>query len=163
MAKKSLIPCYCIDSSALINLTRYPGYPRDIFPAIWERLEEMIKAGELISHIEVYREIEERKDPLYEWCKLNKRMFKDIDDCQVRMIRKVESLYDADYWGKELNRNHWADPWLIALSICKGAIIITDEKDKPNSIPYIVDKLQIKCLKLLEFFREIGIKYEVIK
>ncbi len=80
---------YCIDASALINLTRYPGYPRDIFPAIWEKLENLVKRGELISHIEVYNEIEKRKDPIYEWCRQNKRMFKDIDDCQTQELSKI--------------------------------------------------------------------------
>lgn len=42
------VSCYCIDASAPINLTRYPGYPQDMFPAIWKKLEGMVERGELI-------------------------------------------------------------------------------------------------------------------
>lgn len=152
---------YCIDASALINLTRYPGYPMDIFPAIWDKLENMVKKGELISHVEVYKEIEKRKDAIYQWCKRNKSMFKDIDECQRNKFKNIESQYDPDYWNNEINKDApWADPWIIALSICEDAIIITDENNTPNHIPYIANFFQIRCLNLLDFFREISIKYE---
>ncbi|MGQ9848014.1 MAG: DUF4411 family protein [Bacteroidales bacterium] len=155
-----LSPLYCIDASALINLTKYPGYPRDIFPAIWEKLEDMIKRGELISHIEVYGEIEKRKDEIYHWCNQNKKMFKDIDDCQIKEFAIIKTQYDPDYWNNEINKGGpWADPWLIALSICENAIIITDEKNTPNHIPYIANHFNRQCLNLIDFFKKIGIRY----
>lgn len=46
---------YCIDTSSLINLK---PFRKDIFPTIWDKLEKMIKNGELISHLEVYKELE---------------------------------------------------------------------------------------------------------
>jgi len=162
MPQQRLFPIYCIDTSALINLTRYPGYPKDIFPAIWEKLEDMIKRDELISHIEVYREIEKRKDPIYQWCKKHKKMFKDVDDCQIKELGKIKPRYDSHYWNTEMNANKpWADPWLIALSICEDAIIVTDEKNKSNHIPYIATHFNRQCLNLINFFKKIGIKYEV--
>ncbi len=54
----------------------------------------------------------------------------------------------------------WADPWLIALSICEDAIIVTDEKNSSNRIPYIATAFQKQCMNLLDFFKAIGIKYE---
>ncbi len=155
-------PRYCIDTSTLIHLTRYPGYPRDIFPAIWEKLEGMVKRDELISHIEVHREIEAMDDSLCQWCMQNKKMFKDVDDCQRQQMNKIEGKYDQRYWNTEINKDTpWADPWLIALSICEDAIIVADEKDTPNHIPYVANAFQRKCLNLLDFFKTIGIKYEV--
>lgn len=153
---------YCIDASALINLTRYPGYPMDIFPSIWVKLEDMVKREELISHVEVQKEIEARKDPIYQWCKQNKKMFKDIDDCQIQKFNQIEGKYDRTYWNKEISKDTpWADPWLIALSICEDAIIVTDEKNTSNHIPYIANAFQKQCINLLNFFKKIGIKYEV--
>jgi hypothetical protein len=158
--QKRLFPRYCIDASALINLTRYPGYPRDIFPAIWEKLENMVKRDELISHIEVYKEIEKRKDPIYQWCKKHKKMFKDVDDCQIRELENIQHQYDPGYWNNEINKGGpWADPWLIALSICEDAIIVTDEKNTPNRIPYIANHFNSQWLNLIDFFKRIGIKY----
>ncbi|HPP10893.1 MAG TPA: DUF4411 family protein [Defluviitoga tunisiensis] len=160
--QKGLFPIsiYCIDTSALINIIKYPGYPRDIFPTIWEKLEDMVKRGEFISHIEVYKEIEKRDDEIYHWCKQNKNMFKDIDDFQIAEFEKVKTQYDHYYWNKEIKRSGpWADPWLIALSICEDGILVTDEKNSPNHIPYIANHFNKHYLNLIDFFKKIGIKY----
>ena len=161
MKQRGLFPIsiYCIDTSALINLTRL--YPRNLFPAIWEKLEDLVRRGELISPVEVYKEIEARDDPIFQWCKQNKRMFKDIDDCQTQKIAQIETKYETVYWKTQIDKDApWADPWLIALSICEDAIIITDEGNRPDHIPYIANHFQKQCLKLLKLFEEIGVKYE---
>lgn len=120
----------------------------------------MIKSGELISHLQVYKEIEVGKDVIYSWCKSNKKMFRDIDDCQIQELQNVKEKYDRDYWENEINKTSpWADPWVIAISICEEAIIVADEKNTPNKIPFISSALGVKCLGLLDFFKEIGIKY----
>lgn len=87
-------------------------------------------------------------------------MFKDMDECQIRKIQEVKNRYDKTYWENEINKTTpWADPWIIALGICEEAIIVTDEKNTQNRIPAIASLLKIKCLELLDFFKEIGIKY----
>lgn len=156
--QKKLFPkiVYCIDTSSLINLK---PYRRDVFPTIWEKLESMIKTEELISPLEVYEEIKVGQDKIYEWCKHNKKMFRDIDDCQRQKFQDVEKQYNKNYWENEINKQRWADPWVIALSICEKAIIVADEKKTLNRIPVISDTFRIKCLDLLDFFKVIGIKY----
>lgn len=64
---------YCLDTSSLINLK---PYRKDVFPKIWNKLENMIKTGELISHKEVYKEITVGKDIIYNWCKDNIKCLK---------------------------------------------------------------------------------------
>lgn len=128
--QKELFPktIYCIDTSSLINLK---PYRRDLFPTIWRKLESMIKNEELISPLEVYEEIKVGQDKIYEWCKKKKKMFRDIDDCQRQKFQEVEKQYDNNYWENEINKQRWADPWVIALSICEEAIIVADEKKLP--------------------------------
>jgi hypothetical protein len=153
---------YCIDTSSIINLMppwKKDVYRRDVFPRIWETLEHMIKNEELISPLEVYKEIKIGQDEIYEWCKNNKKMFRDIDDCQLQKFQDIKKQYDKNYWENEINKPRWADPWVIALSICERAIIVADEKNVPNRIPSISFAFGIKCLTLLDFFKEIGIKY----
>lgn len=163
--QQRLLSIYCIDTSALINLTRrpglpYPPYPKEVFPTIWKKLEYMVKGSKLISHVEVYKEIERKEDRLYEWCKQNKSMFKDVDECQIKKFENVRTKYDPDYWNNKINKGGpWADPWLIALSICEDAIIVTDEKNTQNHIPYIANHFKRQCLNLIDFFKKIGIKY----
>lgn len=154
------VSLYCIDASVLINISRYPGYPRDVFPTIWKKLEDMVKNDELISHIEVYREIEKKKDVISEWCRQNKNMFKEIDDCQITEFENIKKQYEQNYWDNEINKEGpWADPWLIALSICEDAILVTDERNTHNHITYIANYFNRQCLNLIGFFKKIGIKY----
>lgn len=84
----------------------------------------MIKNEELISPMEVYEEIEAVKDNIYNWCKSNKVMFKEIDECQIQKLQEVKKQYDKDYWKNEINKPRWADPWVISLGICEEAIIL---------------------------------------
>lgn len=147
---------YCIDSDSLIELKRYP---KDVFPSIWDKVEQMSKGGELISHLEVYKEITNGSDELVVWCKRHKKVFKDVDECQLRELKNVKTHYDENYWTTEINKTSpWADPWLIALGICEEATVVTEESNKPNKIPFVADLLKVKSLNLLNFFREIGIK-----
>jgi len=156
---------YCIDTSALIDIKKW--YPREIFPGIWEKLEQMVKRGELISHKTIIEEIKRVDDELCKWCNDEKlrAMFKETDDCQYEKFKEIKKKYDSKYWEIEISRtnNEWADPWLIALSICEEAIIVTSENKKnQNNIPAIAEKFKVHSLHLLEFFKEIGIKYEMI-
>ena len=151
-----LTPVYCIDTSPLINLK---NYPEDIFPTIWNTIESMVRSGDLVSHIEVYKEIDRIKDEIRAWCIRNKRMFRDVNKIQIEKLQHVQNQYDTDYWNIEVNKTSpWADPWVISMGISEGAIIITNEKNKPNGIPKIAGALGVKCLGLFDFFRTIGIK-----
>jgi Domain of unknown function (DUF4411) len=147
---------YCIDTSSLINLK---PFRRDVFPTIWSKLEDMIHTAELIAPLEVYGEIEIGKDKIYDWCKSNKGMFKDVDDCQIQTLHEIRIKYDKNYWENEINKPKWADPWVIALCICEEAIIVADEKNTKNRIPAISSMFKLRCLELIDFLKEIGIKY----
>lgn len=154
--KLQLSQIYCIDSDSLIELKRYPI---DVFPSVWQKIEAMAKSGDLISHFEVHKEITNGKDEIADWGKSHRKMFKDVDGCQSTEIVNVRGKYDADSWAKEINKTSpWADPWLIALAICEPAMVVTEESNKPNKIPFVADLLGVKCLKLIDFFRTIGLK-----
>ncbi len=161
MEKRRLFPIYCIDTSALINLSpqwNKDVYRRDVFPTIWEKLESMIKNEKLISSREVYNEIKKRDDAISKWCDDNKKMFKDIDECQEERLKNIGKKYDVVYWDTLRKKEIWADPWLVALSICEDAIIVTDEKNTPNRIPGIAGYFNRQCINLIDFFKNIGIK-----
>jgi hypothetical protein len=147
---------YCIDTSSLINLKPFRS---DVFPTIWSKLEGMIKNGELIAPLEVYGEIGRGKDKIYDWCKSNKELFRDVNEYQIQQLQEVKKQYDKVYWENEINKPKWADPWVVTLSICEHAIVVADEKDTRNRIPAISSAFGLKYLKLIDFFKEIGIKY----
>jgi len=156
---------YCIDASSIINLFRhhglpYPPYPKDVFEGLWEKLDKIIKNGALISHITVLKEVEKRDDEAKKWCHRYKKIFKDIDNCQIEKIPQIKTKYSKSHWQAETNRKgqEWADPWVIALAICEEAIIISDEKNTPSRIPYIANHFEITTLNLMDFFKDIGLK-----
>ncbi len=156
---------YCIDASSIINLFRhgglpYPPYPEDIFPGLWETIEQLIKRGQLISHITVLEEVKKRDDDAKRWCEKHKKIFKDIDDCQISKLNDIKAQYSKSHWEAEINRKgqEWADPWIIALAICEEAQIISDEKNAPDRIPYIANHFGITTYNLMEFFRKLGLR-----
>ncbi|MBI2084119.1 MAG: DUF4411 family protein [Candidatus Aenigmarchaeota archaeon] len=160
MLQKRLIPPYCIDSSSLIDLDRW--YPKNkvIFLPIWKQIEKFVASDKIIAPIEVQREIQNGNNKLIVWCQQNRKIFINVDNAQVSNLQKVKTKYNLDYWNTQTNGlTAWADPWIISLSICMNAIIVTNEsKTKANRIPVIAQNFGIRCLNLLEFFGDIGIK-----
>jgi hypothetical protein len=159
---------YCIDTSSIINLFRhsglpYPPYRADIFEGLWTKLDQIIKNGNLISHITVFEEISKRDDDAKRWCEKYKRIFRDIDNCQIRLINEIQKKYSKSHWETEISRKgqEWADPWIIALAICEDAIIVSDEKNSPDRIPYIANHFGINTLNLMDFFKDIGLKLKI--
>lgn len=143
----------------------------EIFKPIWGKIEQIAKKSVLVSHYEVHREIERRSDMPNEWCKKHRDIFFDLDEEQITILDEVREKYDEDYWNRNVTQpSPWADPWLITLAIqlrrrgemlgmnTEVKIVTQENKTKRNNIPAIAEKFGIESLKLLEFFRDIGIK-----
>lgn len=152
---------YTIDMSSIKEL--HERYPKNLFPTIWEHITSLIQNGQLVSHIEVQREIKNTNyptDKLLLWSNKNKKIFLGIDACQTSKIPLIKAKYNLGEWKNKMNRTGpWADPYLIAMGMCESAIIITQEsKTKANRIPPIANQLGVKSLNLLEFFEVLKIK-----
>jgi len=149
----ALFPTYCIDTSALIDLKEL--YPRDIFPPIWRNIETLIAQGRLVAPKEVYQELQRVEDELFKWAKEHKMMFKNLDDEQIRHVLditgKFPKLVDEKKPGPQ------ADPFVIALALSRGYIVITSESwgdpNKPK-IPDVCNHYGIKCLDLVALYRK---------
>jgi len=149
-----LFPGYVIDTSALIDLWRR-HYPRDIFPSLWERLEKQIGAGELIKPQEVINELEQQHDELLAWAK--KRKFaKELKGEQISWVSRVLAVFPDLVDEKKAATD--ADPFVVALAGAKGWKVVTSEKrgekGKRRKIPDACDHYDIKCLSLVDFFRD---------
>src|SRR5712671_3778674 len=135
---------YTIDMSSIKEL--HERYPKNIFPTVWTHIESLIQNNQLVSHIEVQREIKNTNNPqdkLLKWSNKNKKIFLGIDGCQSSQIPSIQSKYNVGEWNNKMNRpGPWADPYLLAMAICEDAIIITQEsKTKANRIPPIAIQL----------------------
>jgi len=55
---------YCIDTSALIHAWRR-SYPIPNFQPIWDRIDDLIEVGRLLSSKEVLLELQKKDDDIY--------------------------------------------------------------------------------------------------
>ena len=153
---------YIIDTSSLIEMKN--KYPQDVFPTVWQRMDELYRAGRLIAPLKVKEEIKD--DELIEWLKNKEKIFIKSDKEQCDIVKEI--LKNFPYLAKpEKPDAPNADPWIIALALElkkeeqekllpeNEYIIITEEsKTKPNKIPGVCNHYDIKCINLLELFKE---------
>jgi len=152
-------PKYVFDSGSLIDLKNYPN---DVFTSLWDNFSQMIADGEIISSSEVLRELQDYDDDIGKWAKTEKKIFvKPSIDEQLEVkeiLAKYPNLVKESYI---LSGQPYADPFVIAQAKIYGAVLIHQEKFKPNAhkIPNVCKKLGVKEMSLFEFFREVGWKF----
>lgn len=146
---------YCLDTSVLVEgWVRL--YPKDVFPSIWGKVEEMVADGRVLSPDEVLNELKKQEDDLYKWAKDQSGLFHPLDiDLQIAthdiltvFPRMVES-------GKS---RHQADVFVVALARMTGRTVVTQEALSVNSnrpkIPNVCKHYGIRCIDLLSLLRE---------
>ncbi len=146
---------YSVDTSALLDgWTRY--YPPDVFPRVWERLDELISKEVLIASEEVLIELKRKDDPIYEWARERESMFRPIDteiqETVLEILGVHKKLID------ERKGRSGADPFVIALAKVQECAVLTGEKpsNSPNrpKIPDVCNAIGIRWLDMLQLFRD---------
>lgn len=148
-------PLYCFDTSAMIRMWG-EAYPVGHFPTLWHHLGELVTDGRLVAPIEVREELKRIDDGLSKWLQANKAMFVPIDEAvQIRqkaILAKHKRLVDT-------RKEHFAaDPWVIALSLERGATLVTEERSGSSAKPNIPDvcrdpDFRCPCINVLEVIR----------
>jgi len=148
---------YSIDTSAILDgWRRY--YPPDVFPELWEKLEQLIANGDLRATEEVLEELKKKDDDVTAWAKRHPELFVPIDDAiQIalqELLERFERLVNT-----QRNRDR-ADPWVIALAQVAGCTVVTGELpsgrlNRPR-IPDVCTKLDVPWMNLLALFRREG-------
>lgn len=167
MDDKIFVFVYVIDTSSIIDLFRL--YPSDVFPKLWEKLDELIKKKRLISHKFVLQELSKKSDTAYKWADKRKGMFRNITQQQTKIMKEIGFKYPELI---DPNKEVDADPWLIALASekeeqeilftkTKTKVIVTEERFKPNkvNIPFVSEKFGIECINILGLMRKEGWKW----
>lgn len=147
---------YCIDTSALIAAWS-ELYPIEHFPAVWERLDELVEARKLMAPVEVLHETKRRSDDLNKWLGQRKKMFIDIDDgIQIRQAA-VMAAYPRLI---DQRRSHnAADPWVISVALERGLLVVTQERATGNGKrPHIPDvcndpSFKADCINVVQLIR----------
>lgn len=146
---------YVFDTSPLSAL--FKNFYRDQFPSLWERFDELIADGDIISTREVLREIEDGPVPaLREWSAQNREVFTTPTADEGRFVARIYGVAHFQQnieQQKLLNGGNNADPFVISKAATIECPVVTLEVPKPNSvkIPNICDHFDIPCLSLQEF------------
>jgi uncharacterized protein YacL len=149
---------YVFDSNAYINMQRH--CPQDIFVSLWQTVEEMITAGQIISPIEVLEELKGGNDSLINWAKIRGSIFiPSVEEVQL-VVRDILSKYPNLVIGSKNTNN--ADPFLVALAKIRNGIVVTDENAgtelKPK-IPFVCNAYNIPCLSFHDLLRRLKITF----
>ena len=80
-------PVYCVDSSTLMNFE--DKFPQDIFVGLWDDLGELVQSSRLVSHREVYEEIQQGSGFLTNWAKQHRQIFVEHTTEQAELIGQI--------------------------------------------------------------------------
>jgi hypothetical protein len=146
---------YVFDNSPLSALFR--NYYRKTFPSLWQRFDQLVDDGRLVSTREVFREIEDGpSDSLLEWAKNNRALFATPTAEEGAFVAQIYAIphFQQNIEQKKLLRGgRVADPFVIARAAVEKRIVVTTELMKPNAvkIPNICAHFGVGCMSLAEF------------
>jgi hypothetical protein len=150
---------YCFDTSAFIH-SWVRTSPPDIFVTLWDRLDEKIADGGIVSPEEVLKELERVEgDTLLAWVKERRNPL--IIPLEADLQEKV-GLIGAQYRtfvAGDADKN-MADPWVIGLAMARDLTVVTQET-KPGSsqkptIPHVCHHFGVPFVDSFEFMRREG-------
>src|SRR5690606_19510790 len=160
---------YALDTSALISFHR-SYFPFDIAPAFWRQLSQK-SPGRVVLLDKEREEIDVNDDELSAWLQENDHCFIMMtagDEKIVDAYRKIMSSVQANTQYKESAKRKFAavaDSWLCALALAYGYVVVTQEKYEPAAkknvkIPNICREFGIPFINVLEFMRDLGIRFD---
>ena len=120
---------YVFDNSPLSTLFR--NYYRRRFPSLWQRFDDLVVNGDIVSTREVHREIEDGPiEKLREWAAQNGELF-TIPNAQegafVARIYAVRHFQQNIERQKILKGGRNADPFVIAKAAVTERTVVTME------------------------------------
>jgi len=156
---------YIIDTNVFRTFFRY--YYKEITPELFEKLDKMIREGNLISVKEVYRELENQHKTDSDFMKEIKE-YKSIfqEPTSEEEIKVLEEIYSNRNFQNNIREKNMingfpvADAFLVAKAKVEKGIVVTAENYSPNAarIPNICEKVNVEYISFKEFL-EILKKY----
>ena len=129
-------PIYCIDTSSIFEWF-IRTYPPSIFPALPDRVEELIAGGRLRAPRAVFDEIKPGDD-CHKWAKAQTELFVEESKAVQQIVKQLMATHHNP--AKPLKGINSADPFVIAMAKDGGLnwVVVSDEH--PGSLhAYPVD------------------------
>jgi len=82
---------YVLDSSCLIKLNR--DQPLELYPSVWEKLDELKATGRAILPSEAKREIDHKDDALKAWVKLRPSMVVEATTDDLALVQAISAAH----------------------------------------------------------------------
>ena len=156
-------PPYFFDCNSFNVLSNY--YP-DQFPSFWERFEQSIADGHILSCKEVLNELGRlgQNDWIRKWAESHKQLFEPPTADESDFV--VEIFHVAHFQqlvGKQplLVGHPVADPFIIASAKVRGGCVVTEEQLKPKAakIPNVCEHFEVNCTNVEGFLKQNGWKF----
>ena len=149
---------YAVDTCSFTHLGR--SYPSDIFPGVWEKVDELISDQVICSVDEVYFEIMAQDDNLSDWAKRKQHIFLPIDEGVQHNAKEILQSH-SNLLDLRKNKSG-ADPFLIAVAMAHDCSVVTEEKPsggpERSKIPDVCKSYGIECIRVLEMLRREGLR-----
>jgi Domain of unknown function (DUF4411) len=145
---------YVLDTSALVGgWTRH--YPPDLFPRLWDQLDQLCEEGRVVIPEEVLRELEAKDDGLFAWVKAREN--RAVLPTSVEVLTAVREILAATpFLTKTGPGRDRADPFVIAVAQEMSLPVVTEEQGgstKKPKIPFVCEVRDVACLRLLDLIR----------
>jgi len=149
---------YAVDTCSFTQLGR--SYPPDVFPGVWEKVEQLISDQVLCSSEEIYIEIVAEDDALADWAKKRKQIFLPTNEDVQRYVKDILQTH-SNLLELKINKSG-ADPFLIAMAMLHKCAVVTEEKPsggpERSKIPDVCRAYAIECIKVLEMLKREGLR-----
>lgn len=152
---------YCVDTSALIDgVERY--YPIASFPALWDRIDDLVQAGRFFLSEEVWEEVKSKDEKAKRW--VEPRLPEIVVPTDAAVALAVKAILDPyELMVKNMKGRNRADPFVIAVAQQRGAVVLTGEandgsENRPK-IPYVCNRLGVPCMRLVDLITNEGWRF----
>lgn len=142
---------YVIDSSAILAGAEFGNYEKEYFNHYWENLDKKIQNGIIVSTERVYNEILNKDDDISIWARENRSIFQIPSPDVLKLVGALHKTFPK-WYGKNKNKENWADSQIIAFAKHHNIVLVTQEgwnwnakSDKKFKIPTICSKLGACC------------------
>lgn len=144
--------------------------PEDVFPSLWEALEDVLFVDGVIFHEEIHDELKRWNHPRFGWYNSRVRASQILSPDQ----QEIESYEAVSKWVAEERLPHYkrsavdeflniADSWIVASAHRHGGVVVTNEAAAPKSltkvkIPDVAQHFSVPCINSLDFLRELKVR-----
>ncbi len=150
---------YILDTNIIRTLLNFFPKRGKRFEEVWEKIDEKIIAGEIVSADECYNELAKQfsdKTEQYQWFHARKDMFKNPNDRESVIISQLldnPKMRETVHQKNILENRPSADVYIVAKAKALGATVVTSEKYKPNSaqLPNLCEEIGVPVIGYDDF------------